>query len=364
VSVVDLFGTLTQSRVLITLDVPDAIWQSTTLGACDFLLLESPIWKLDLVREESAAGHNVNELELGLDRTQTFLCNSAVRQRLDDFYTEEVISVTVKAFVAVGRNFVLPFGLTDWWSDIVRVKSAICGDVVKLEDRAVHDPRGVKFVPGSRSIDCFASSIEWLSLVLKQPDIVLVLVWVERDLLLLAAGWVHVNVRMKITTLCVVVTECNSAAESDVGWGVSHALVIQGGLEFRRHEAIALAWVCQAEEMDSKHGHVKGDWDNDQAENASEEMLEPKSRGDILRISEENPQLQDGQAAHPGNGEQTDPFTTDSRTKTKTAHGEPRPPLAGKCFARTLFVNIGECHPGQSSKSSEDDQGRVKQNQT
>ena len=97
------------------------------------------------------------------------------------------------------------------------------------------------------------------------------------------------DVRVKIAALCVVVTESDSTAESDIGWSVSHSLVVQGGLELGRHEAIALAWIREAEEVNSKHDHIEGDWDDDQAEDTCEEMLEPQPWSDIPSVSKENP---------------------------------------------------------------------------
>ena len=132
--VVDLLSALSQRRVLVAFNVPDTVWQCTALGTSDFLLLKSPIWKLDLVREKNTASHDVDKLEFGLDRAQPFLCSNTIGHWLDNLNAEKVVSITLEAFVAVGRHFVLPFGFTDWWSHIVRVKSSVRGNVVKLED--------------------------------------------------------------------------------------------------------------------------------------------------------------------------------------------------------------------------------------
>lgn len=80
---------------------------------------------------------------------------------------------------------------------------------------------------------------------------------VKRYLLLLAASWVHVAVGMKVTTLGVPVTERHTAPIGDVCWHSLHSLRIQSSLELGRHEAVALARVNKADEVDAEHGHVE-----------------------------------------------------------------------------------------------------------
>ena len=113
------------------------------------------------------------------------------------------------------------------------------------------------------------------SLILNYPDVVLILVGIESNLLLLASGWIHVAVRMEIASLSIVVTKRDAASKSNVCWHVLHPLRVQGGLELRRHETITVARVHQAEEVNTKHGHVEGDRNNDQAEYAGKEVLKP-----------------------------------------------------------------------------------------
>ena len=80
---------------------------------------------------------------------------------------------------------------------------------------------------------------------------------------------------MKVSTLSVPVTQRDTASIGDVSRNSLHALGVQCRLEFRGHEAVTFARVDQAEEMDSEHGHVERDRNDNQAEHAGEEVLEP-----------------------------------------------------------------------------------------
>jgi hypothetical protein len=79
VTVVDLFGIFLERRMLVALNVPDAVGKSAALCAGDFLLLEAPVRKLDFVREQYTAGHEVDKLELGLNSSQALLGFLTVR---------------------------------------------------------------------------------------------------------------------------------------------------------------------------------------------------------------------------------------------------------------------------------------------
>lgn len=101
VAVVDLFGIFLELRVVVALDVPDTVGESTTLGASDFLLLKAPVRKLDLVREESAASHDVHQLELGLNCTDARLCFCTIGQGLYNFNLEKIVGIALEALIAV-----------------------------------------------------------------------------------------------------------------------------------------------------------------------------------------------------------------------------------------------------------------------
>lgn len=130
-------------------------------------------------------------------------------------------------------------------------------------------------IPGVGSVDSLSIDSQGLGTVLKQPNVVLIFVRVKCNLLLLAPSWIHVIVGMKITPLSIVVAKGDSAAHYDIHWNILHGLRIQGGLELRGHEAIAITRVNQAEEMDTKKSHIERHRDTDQAEHTSEEVFEP-----------------------------------------------------------------------------------------
>jgi len=181
VAVVDLFSRLAQFRVDVGFNIPDAVGEGTALSAGDFLLLETPVRKFDLVGEESAASHNVDELELGLDSAESLFGVFTVRHLLNNLNTEEIVGVSFKACISVCRYFILPLGFADWWTDVVRVHATVRVDVVEADDAAVNNPFWVVVVPCERTGDAgvsrrINSPVDWLSLVLSDEDVVLILV--------------------------------------------------------------------------------------------------------------------------------------------------------------------------------------------
>ena len=193
--VVDLFRVGAQLRVRVVLDVPKRVRQRAAPGAGDLLLLRGPLGQLDLVREEDAARHDVHQLELGLDRTHALLGDLSDRVLLDDVDPEQVVGIALEALVAVGRDLVLPVNLGHGSTDVVRVEAAVRVRVVEPDDVPVLDElRLGKGVPGGGAVDLFAVGAERLGLVLDLPVVVVILVGVEGDLLLLAAGRVHERV--------------------------------------------------------------------------------------------------------------------------------------------------------------------------
>ena len=299
VAVVDLLGVFLELRVLVALDVPDTVGKSAALGASDFLLFETPVRQLDLVREQHTASHEVDELELGLDSAKTFLGLLAVRHGLDNLDAEEIVGITLEALVSVSAHLVLPVGFSDRRAVVVRVNTAVSNDMVQAEDRSVNNPFRVELVPGHRSGNRSVagrvnSPVDRLSLVFQQEHVVLVLVGIEGDLLLLATSGVHVLMRVQVATLSVVVAETDTCAKCNIGGHVSHGLCVEGGLELAAHEAVTIAGVYKADEVDSEHGHVESNGDDNQAERACKKVLEPSSGGDILGVSEQDPKLEHG----------------------------------------------------------------------
>lgn len=150
--------------------------------------------------------------------------------------------------------------------------------MVEAEDAAIDDVVYLwQLVPCVSSVDWLAVNTKGLSLVLQDPNVVVVLVGVQGNLLLQASGGVHEGVRVKIATLSVDMADADSASHDDIGGDISHALAVQSSLEFGAHESIALARVGQAEEVDGEHGEIEGSGEDDEAEYSSHEVLEPKT---------------------------------------------------------------------------------------
>ena len=351
----------------VSFDVPDTVWQSTSTRTCNLLLLEAPLRKLDLVREQYAASHHVDEPELGLDGSETLLCLLSVGLLLDNLNTEQVVRVSLKSLITVGRDFVLPVSLCDRGTDIVRVKTAISGDVVEPDYTTILNVDRTIVIPSFRASQVRASVVlghNGESLVLHDPDVVLVLVGVESNLLLLAAGGVHVAVRVEVSTLCVPVTEGNAASVGDIGWHILHTLGVQGGLELRGHETITFAGVDQADEVDCEHGHVERDGNDDQTEETGEEVLEPQTRGDSPCVSKQNPELQERQGADPCDCEESNPFYASCSSQTKTSSCQPEPPCGLEGLLGALLVLVCKGSPGECGECREDDQGRIEKDKT
>lgn len=84
--------------------------------------------------------------------------------------------------------------------------------------------------------------------------------------------------RVQVSALGVDMPESNLRAKRDVGKRVGHAAAPEGVLELRAHEAVALTRVGQDEEVDAEHGHVEDHRDENQADSACDEVLDPEAR--------------------------------------------------------------------------------------
>jgi hypothetical protein len=284
-SVVDLLNIALQLGVSVALDVPQAVGESTAASASHLLLLGSPIGELNLVREENTASHDVNEAELGLNGSEAGLGESTLGLLLDNLDTEEIVGITIEALIAISGDLVLPVGLGDRGTDIVGVQAAVGRAVVESENSSVLDVLGLgKSVPGMGTVDRLAIDAEGLSLVLQEPDVVVVLVRIQSDLLLLAAGGVHERVRVKVTTLGVDMTNGDTAAHDDIGGDILHSLVVEGSLELGAHETITITRVLEGNEVNGEHGHVEGQRDDDQGKDAGHEVLGPKTLEEVSRL--------------------------------------------------------------------------------
>lgn len=283
-TVVDLLNAVHKLRVLVVLDIPQAVGKGAATSTGDLLLLGSPVRELDLVGEEDTASHDVDKAELGLNDADTLLGDGTVRSLLDNLNAEVVVGITLKTLIAISRDLVLPVSLGDRGSDIVGVEAAVGGAMEEAEDAAMLDVLGLrKGVPGRGTVDGLAINAKGLSLVLEQPDVVVVLVRVESDLLLLAARGVHEGVGVEVATSGVDMTNANAAAHDDIGRDILHALAVKSGLKFGAHETITVTGVLENGEVNGEHGHVEGDGDDNEGEDTGHEVLGPKALRGVSR---------------------------------------------------------------------------------
>jgi hypothetical protein len=241
------------------------------------------------------------------------------------------------------------------------VHAAVSDNVVQTDDRSVNNPLRVKLIPCHRSSDGGVASridgpVDWLCLVLNKEHIVLILVRVEGDLLLLATSGVHVLMGVKVTALSVVVAKADTCAKSDISRDISHTLSVESRLELAAHESITITRVDEADKVDSEHGHVESNRNDDQAESTGKKVLEPDSSGDVLRVSEQNPKLKSGQGSNPCDREEADPLDAEGSSKSNTRCSQPEPPGRLESIFRAKLMLVLEGSPGKSGHASEQDQ--------
>lgn len=220
----------------------------------------------------------MNKLELGLNSADTVFGFFSIRHLLDDFDSEIIVGITLETFVTVRRHFILPVGLSDGRSNVMRVETAIGSHVVELDSITVLDiGRWVDGIPSKRSIDWLTINIQRLRHVFQKPDVVLILVGIKCDLLLLASSGIHEVVRMQVPSLGVVVTDADSATECNIDWNILHSFGVECSLELRAHKSISIARVNKAEEVDTEHGHVESQWYDNKAEDSGHQVLGKKT---------------------------------------------------------------------------------------
>jgi len=120
-TVIDLLDVFTELRMVVLLDVPDAVRQGAAFCAGDFLLLETPVWQFDFVRKQDTARHDMDEFELCLNGSESLLGRLTVRHGLDDLHSEHIVSITFEALVTISGNLLLPVCFGDWGPLVVRV---------------------------------------------------------------------------------------------------------------------------------------------------------------------------------------------------------------------------------------------------
>jgi hypothetical protein len=107
--------------------------------------------------------------------------------------------------------------------------------------------------------------------------------------------------------------------------------------------------------MQLEHCHVEKDGYQDQTESPCEKMLRPCPWTDT-KITQQQPQLQDGARTNRRNGEKAYPFAGYDGTQRQTGKNKPRPPLFGKWL---LFILIRKAHKKEGGESREKYEGRI-----
>lgn len=168
------------SCMRVGLDEPKTVLLARVLVASDLLLLEAPVGELDLVREEVASGENMAKAELGPQRLHAMprlLAALDVRRRLVNLDLEMVVRIALESIEAVRRDLVLVVDLGDGSADVVRVELLVGRDVVEHDSVAVENGSGRRVSLGVGNIGV-GGGVE------DRPDVVVVAVRVQRDLLL------------------------------------------------------------------------------------------------------------------------------------------------------------------------------------
>jgi hypothetical protein len=237
--------------------------------------------------------------------------------------------------------------------------------VVKTKNSTVLDvDRLGEGVPGIGTIDGLTVNAKRLGLVFKKPDVVVILMRIQCNLLLLATGGVHKRVRVKVATLCIDMADSDTAAHHNVGGDILHSLVVEGGLELGAHEAITISRVLETDEVNGEHGHVKSKRNDDQTEYSGHEVLAEKTHGHVLVVAEKNPELNESEGANPSNGEESNPLDAHGDTQTKARKDKPEPPAQLESLGRTKLVLVGEARKGKDCESGRGDERGIKKYQT
>jgi hypothetical protein len=103
------------------------------------------------------------------------------------------------------------------------MKSAVGCQVVKLDSITIFNEFGwVYRVPGMSAIYWLSHDIQRLCHVFKEPDVVLVLMRIESNLLLFAASRIHEVVRVQISPLGIMMPDTDATAKCYVDWNILH----------------------------------------------------------------------------------------------------------------------------------------------
>lgn len=86
--------------------------------------------------------------------------------------------------------------------------------------------------------------------------------------------------------------------------------------------------------------------------------------GDVLGVTEQNPELNQSEGSNPSYGEQANPLDASSDTQTKTSVDEPEPPAELEGLIRSKLVLVGEACEGQNSESGSSNKRRIEEDKT
>jgi hypothetical protein len=230
-------------------------------------LLETPLRQVDITSAEVASKIDVSQAERsGQSPQMGIVPRGCIVYDLD----LPVILGISDGKVAVARNF--PVSLGDRSGDLVRVEVAASLRVYETDDIAVanvSDLLGLGIV------------VRLLSVRVKEPVVVGILVVVASDLLLRGAFGVSLHVRVKETTTIAHVLESGARTHSNLQWAVlANFSAPEVGLEKRGHLRIAWAAVLQDEEVDVEREHVNNEGNHNKA-NHSEHKVSGKLDLDI-----------------------------------------------------------------------------------
>jgi len=157
VSVVDFLDITLQLGMRVTLNIPQTVGQSASTSASHFLLLRSPVRKLNFVREQDTASHNMDKTKLALNGSETLFGDGTSSLLLNNLDSEKIIGVALKSFITISGNFVLPVSLSDGGADVMRMQAAVGWAVVKTNNGTVLDVNRLrKGIPGLGTVDGLA----------------------------------------------------------------------------------------------------------------------------------------------------------------------------------------------------------------
>ena len=136
----------------------------------------------------------------------------------------------------------------------MRMKATVCGYVIEFDRVSILDEVWGSYVVISiGAIYRLSIETKWRCLILDEPQVILVLVRIQSDLLLVAASWIHEVVRMQVASLRIVMSDADPTSKCNIDGNILHSLRVQSGLEFGTHESVPIARIYEASEMDPKH---------------------------------------------------------------------------------------------------------------